>query len=384
MSIPRLLRITTVPQSLTLLLEGQLNFFQQQGFEVLAVSAGGTEVQTLKAQGINHVAVNLTRKITPVKDLLALVNLIVIIRKFNPNIVHTHTPKAGLLGMLAAWLCRVPVRMHTVAGLPLMEAKGFKRAILKLTEQITYRCATRVYPNSIGLLDFINSQFTIHNLQFTIIGNGSSNGIDVHYFSRTPEVEREAQWIRNKYSIKEQEAVFCFVGRVVRDKGIVELAQAFQQLENQHPIRLLVVGPLEQDLDPIPAETLLYLTANQKVILAGFQKDVRPWLAVANVFVFPSYREGFPNVVMQAMCMEVPCIVSDINGCNELIKNNQTGLIVPAKNVDKLQAAMQWTIDQSCESKAMAIQARNHVVERFSRAYVWEKLLEEYKKQLKA
>src|SRR5690242_3117643 len=152
---PRLLRITTVPISLKLLLRGQLAFMQSQGFEVLAVSADGKEIQSVTEEGVNHKIVPFTRKITLIQDLICLWQLIVLIRKFRPDIVHTHTPKAGLLGMLAAWICGVPLRMHTVAGLPLVEARGFKRAVLKITERITYWCAHRLYPNSGMLKEFI-------------------------------------------------------------------------------------------------------------------------------------------------------------------------------------------------------------------------------------
>jgi glycosyltransferase involved in cell wall biosynthesis len=304
--------------SLQYLLRGQLSFMKQQGFEVLAVSADGRERDQIIAEGIDHVIIPFTRKITPLQDLLCLVKLIRLFRAVKPDIVHTHTPKAGLLGMMAARFCGVKVRLHTVAGLPLMEARGLKQRILKMTEWMTYACATKVYPNAKGLWTYIESQFNIRQSKFAMIGNGSSNGIDSQYFNRTPELEAQARRIREKYSIRPQEIVFCFIGRVVRDKGIVELTQAFQDVVKHHPARLLIVGPLEQDLDPLPELVLNFLQTSPNVIMPGFQQDVRPWLMAGDVFVFPSYREGFPNVVMQACCLEVPCIVSDINGCNEI------------------------------------------------------------------
>jgi glycosyltransferase involved in cell wall biosynthesis len=377
----KLLRITTVPISLQLLLKGQLPFMEQQGFEVLAVSANGKEVLDITNQGIKHRVVPFTRSITPFQDLVCLWNLIRIIRLFKPHIVHTHTPKAGLLGMLASWLCRVPVRLHTVAGLPLMETKGFTRSVLHLTERITYACAHRVYPNSVGLHQFMEKEFKVNRKWCYVIGKGSSNGIDSTYFKRTEELERQAKAIRQQHNIPEQAVVFCFVGRVVRDKGIGELVEAFREiaLENEGKCYLLLVGPFESELDPLEPADYDFLQHNPYVVLAGFQSDVRPWMVASDVFVFPSYREGFPNVVMQACCLEVPCIVTDINGCNEIIDHNQNGLIVQPKNAEALQEAMRFLLDHPDKRRIFATRARNHVVEHYEQRVIWHTLLNEYR-----
>jgi glycosyltransferase involved in cell wall biosynthesis len=385
-SNPRLIRITTVPMSLKYLLSGQLTFFQQNGFEILAVSADGPEVIDL-AREVNHRVIPMTRKMTPFQDLYCLWLLIRTMQKFKPDVVHSHTPKAGLLGMLAAWLCRVPVRMHTVAGLPLMEARGVTRKILELTERVTYACATRVYPNSFALMRYMNSRFKIQdskfNLElrlknkFNVIGKGSSNGIDISLFNRSEMLEQQAKLIREKYAIAESEVVFSFVGRLVKDKGLVELVNAFQQLAI--PARLLLIGGFEEHLDPLPKEVMTFLKRSPRVILAGFQHDVRHWMMSSDVFVFPSYREGFPNVVMQAACLEVASIVSDINGCNELIVHGKTGLIVPTKDAEKLLAAMQEMVSNKERAKRMAKASREFVIANFDRAYVWNELLKEYK-----
>ena len=405
-SPPRLLRITTVPISLKLLLRGQFTFFKSHGFEVLTVSADGAEVKDMIEDGITHQVVPMTRTITPVSDFVSLIKLIQVIRKFNPDIVHTHTPKAGLLGMMAAWVCRVPVRMHTVAGLPLMEATGVKKMILKITERITYACATNVYPNSKGLFDFIISefqipdsrfqtslekvaerdrpQFEIRNLKFKIIGRGSSNGIDSSFFSRTPELQNRADEIRKQYHIPEGAIVFSFVGRVVKDKGIVELITAFKMiLKTREDAYLLLVGPLEQELDPLPAEVLDFIQQHPQVVAAGYQNDVRPWMVASDVFVFPSYREGFPNVVMQAACLEVPCIVSDINGCNEIIEAQVNGLIVPAKDAKALFEAMQAMMTDQDKRESFAKKSREFVSKNFDQQFVWGQLLAEYRRVLK-
>ncbi|QOI97876.1 MAG: glycosyltransferase family 4 protein [Flammeovirgaceae bacterium] len=376
----KLLRITTVPESLHVLLKGQLEYMQHHGFDVLAVSSKGIQVENIIKAGINHRSVLFTRRITPFTDLIALLQLVWIIIRFNPTIVHTHTPKAGLLGMMAALICRVPVRMHTVAGLPLMEAKGAKRWLLYLSERVTYCCAHKIYPNSKGLMDYINLQFKVQDSKMKIIGHGSSNGIDARYFSKTPELEREAKKIREQLNVDPNGMVFGFVGRIVRDKGLKELIAAFRNLNNnRNKLYLLLVGQMEVDLDPLDEVDRRYIDSANNVFLVGYQTDVRPWMIAMDVFVFPSYREGFPNVVMQAACLELPCIVSDINGCNEIIQHQVTGIVVPVKNVDALIKRMTDFINSSGLWHQFGVRAREFVVQHFEQRLVWDNLLKEYK-----
>lgn len=381
---PRLLRITTVPISLKLLLNGQLSYFRKQGYEVLAVSADGPEIAALEAEGIDHQIVPMTRKITPLRDLVSLFGLIRVIRRFKPDIVHTHTPKAGLIGMLAAWICRTPIRLHTVAGLPLMEAHGLKRKVLVVTEKLTYGLATGVYVNSQGLRSYIDKQITTNNTKIGIIGKGSSNGIHTDYYRRTEELEQQTKQLRQQHHIGSQDIVFSFVGRIVKDKGIGEAIAAFKRLIAAHPsqkIFFLLIGHFEQELDPLSSEDHAFLHTSDRVILAGFQHDVRPWIMASDVFVFPSYREGFPNVVLQACCLEVPCIVSDINGCNEIVKHHKTGIIVAPKDDKALYEAMQLMISDR-NRIAYARAAREYVVANFDQQYVWATLRQEYEKLL--
>lgn len=379
---PRLLRITTVPVSLKLLLNGQLKFMEQQGFEVLGVSADGPEVNDLKSEGIQHQVVNMTRKITPWKDLMALISLIKIIRKFRPDIVHSHTPKAGLLAMIAAWICRVPIRLHTIAGLPLMEEKGLKRTMLVVTERITYRMATKVFVNSAGLKDFIHNS-GISRTPLNIIGKGSSNGIDTSYFAPSRELAEKGRSLRIKFAIPDDAILFCFAGRIVTDKGVNELLQSFVELRREIKCNLVLLGAMEEKLDPLKPENMDLLTEKDSgIICAGFQNDIRPWLAASNVFVFPSYREGFPNVLMQAVCMNIPCIATDINGCNEIIENGNTGILVPPKDTQSLLQEMRnLALNPEMRSR-LAKNARAYIVGHFDRTYIWTSLLEEYQNQL--
>ena len=380
----KLIRITTVPLSLKVLLKGQLRFMASNGFDVKGVSSEGEELKEVREnEGIAVEAITMSRKITPFQDLKSLWEMWNFLRKEKPQIVHTHTPKAGIIGMLAARLAGVPHRLHTVAGLPLMEAIGTKRKILNFVEKLTYSSATRVYPNSKGLYDFIlQNNFTQSN-KLKIIANGSSNGIDTAFFSPDQVTEIERVTLREKLNIQPDDFVFVFVGRIVSDKGINELIKAFSELqaaENNEPagIKLLLVGGLENDLDPLNPETLAEINQNKDIISVGFQQDVRSFFAIADALVFPSYREGFPNVVMQAGAMGLPSIVSDINGCNEIIIEGENGLIIPSKNVEKLKEKMLTLAKDKNLYTKLKGNSRRMIENRYEQSVVWNALLEEY------
>ena len=380
----KLIRITTVPLSLKVLLKGQLRFMASNGFDVKGVSSEGKELREVhENEGIAVEAITMSRKITPFQDLKSLWEMWNFLRKEKPQIVHTHTPKAGIIGMLAARLAGVPHRLHTVAGLPLMEATGTKRKILNFVEKLTYSSATRVYPNSKGLYDFIlQNNFTQSN-KLKIIANGSSNGINTTFFSSEQVTETERVTLREKLNIQPDDFVFVFVGRIVSDKGINELIKAFSELqaaENNEPagIKLLLVGGLENDLDPLNPETLAEINQNKDIISVGFQQDVRSFFAIADALVFPSYREGFPNVVMQAGAMGLPSIVSDINGCNEIIIEGENGLIIPSKNVEKLKEKMLTLAKDKNLYTKLKGNSRRMIENRYEQSVVWNALLEEY------
>ena len=386
----KLIRITTVPISFKVLLKGQLRFMASNGFDVKGVSSEGEDLkEVVENEGVVMKAINMSRKITPFQDLKSLWEMWNFLRKEKPQIVHTHTPKAGIIGMLAARLAGVPHRLHTVAGLPLMEATGIKRKILNFVEKLTYSSATRVYPNSKGLYDFIlQNNFTQSN-KLKIIANGSSNGINTTFFSLAQVSEIERVTLREKLNIQPDDFVFVFVGRIVSDKGINELIKAFSELQTAENneltgIKLLLVGGLESDLDPLNPETLAEINQNKDIISAGFQQDVRPFFAISDALAFPSYREGFPNVVMQAGAMGLPSIVSDINGCNEIIVEGENGLIIPSKNVEKLKEKMLTLARDKNLYIKLKENSRRMIENRYEQSVVWKALLEEYESLLQS
>lgn len=384
MTKPKLIRITTVPISLDKLLGKQLSWMQRH-FSLTALSADEKELQRISDKyGIKWFHVELTRSITPIKDLKALWKLYCFFRKEKPEIVHTHTPKAGLIGMMAAYLARVPVRMHTVAGMPLLEAKGIKRMLLDMTEKLTYYCAHRVYPNSFVMRDIILRERFVPAAKLKVIGNGSSNGVDLDYFNPDIYAERDKVALRRQLGLSINDFVFIFVGRLVGDKGINELVSAFTSLWQNEALlienrpKLLLVGAMETEFDPLKPETVVEIHRNPNIVSAGYQDDVRPFLAIANSLAFPSYREGFPNVVMQAGAMGLPAIVTDINGCNEIVVEGKNGTIIPVKDRQALELAMRKILTDHNWRMKIKENSRSMIASRYDQQLVWESLYREY------
>ncbi len=370
----------TVPISIKYILAGQLKFMGQQGFEVLSLSAGGAETKDIvQREECRHIVIPFTRKISPLADLLSLIKLVIVFVQWKPLIVHTQTPKAGLLGMIAAWIARVPIRVHTVAGMPFMEAKGIRRSLLSASERITYRCAHRVYTNSQALKEFLVTSFGVDSRRLGMIGNGSSNGIDTKRYSRSDELLARGRTLRSANNISADDLVFCFVGRLVRDKGVQELVDAFVLLREQVPsAKLILLGHFEDDIDPLSERTKREILENKSIIAPGFRNEVNEYMAASDVFVFPSYREGFPNVVLQACAMELPSIVTNIGGSNEIIRHLENGLVINAKDVNNLQMAMALLATDPDLRKRLSKNARAAVVEQFDQALYWKAMALEY------
>ena len=349
-------------------------------YHVIAVSSDEEHLNRFgKAEQLETFALQLTRKITPFQDVLAVFKLYLFLKKEKPFIIHSHTPKAGIVAMLAGKLAGIPHRLHTVAGLPLLEAKGIKRIILNQVEKLTYLCATKVYPNSNELLKIILTNKFLPNKKAKVLGNGSSNGINTAFFNSSQISEQKRIELKNELGITEEDFVFVFVGRLVSDKGINELVASFKQLSLIiMNCKLLLVGPLEDDLDPLMTITKNEISNNKNIITTGFVDDVRPYFAISKALVFPSYREGFPNVVMQAGAMDLPSIVTNINGCNEIIIENKNGLIVKPKDVNELYVAMDSLISNKELYKELTLNSRKMIVERFEQHILWDKILKEY------
>lgn len=381
----KLIRITTVPLSLDKILDGQLSFMNDH-YEVIAVSSEKDYLmRCAENEGVRYKHIEMTRKITPFKDFVSLINLVAFLRKEKPLIIHSHTPKAGILAMMAARIAKVPIRLHTVGGLPLMETTGNKKKVLEAVEKMTYSLSTFVFTNSSGLYNHILENNYIPKNKLKVIGNGSSNGVDTTYFSSDKVSESDQMVLKSTLGIFKTDFTFVFVGRIVGDKGINELVAAFDKISHYRKgIKLILVGEQESDLDPLSKNTLETLATNKYIIEVGFQRDIRPFLALSNALVFPSYREGFPNVVMQAGAMGLPTIASNINGCNEIITDGKNGILIPKKDTTAIEVALLRLADDQVLYENLKSNARNMIVSRFERKVVCETILDEYKSMEKA
>lgn len=375
---PKIIRVCTVSNSISFV-AGMIPDLTKE-YDVCVLSSPGEYWNYLERYGnsVKRLEVTMERHISPIRDLKSLFGLIRVFRKEKPTMVHSMTPKAGLLSMMAAWFCRVPVRVHTFTGLVFPTATGLTQKILILTDRITCACATHIVPEGEGVKnDLINYRITKKSLK--VLGHGNVRGIDFDHFDpESPEVQTGAAKIH-----KPGIFTFVFVGRLVRDKGINELVEAFERLNKEYPkARLLLVGRQEPELDPLKPETIAKIDNNKNIEAVGQQSDVRPWLAASDAFVFPSYREGFPNVVIEAGAMGLPSIVTNINGSREIVINNKNGIIVPPHDTEDLGNAMRDFVTSKKQIERLSSNARIMIASRFEQAYVHQCLKNYYKEIL--
>lgn len=376
----KLIRITTVPMALKVLLRGQMKYMREQGIDVLMVSADGVELEDVKAyEQCRHELVHMTRAITPWQDLVSLWKLYRLFRKEKPDIIHSHTPKAGLLAMIAGWMAGVKVRIHTIAGLRFTTATGISRKVMIAMEKLTGRMATHVWPNSRSLYEYIVDNKLVKADKLSIIGKGSSNGIDLQRFSRSSLTEEGLQKTREIIAYDPQLFYIVAIGRVVKDKGIAELANAFARSYKNNPrLRLILVGGFEDHLDPLDADTLQLVKSHPGIILAGWHDEVEYFLALSDLFVHASYREGFPNVVLQAGAMECPALVSRIPGCVDIVDHEENGLIFEAQSAEDLYQKLQQAIHEPEQMKERAKRLRKKIEDNFERKHIQELIREQY------
>lgn len=370
----KIIRAVTVPQSLGFCREVMIKM-RAMGYEMVAVTSPGPELDELRDKdGFHCVAVPMERHISIVNDLKSLMRMISVFRKEKPQMVHSMTPKAGMICMVAAWLTRVPVRIHTFTGLVWPTATGLKRKILMMTDWLTCACATHVIPEGQGVLnDLKNGGITKKPMK--VLGYGNVRGVDMERFSPA----------RFKATKNPDVFTFVFVGRIVSDKGINELVEAFVKLHDKHKnTRLVLVGKYEHELDPVSDKTRKLIDTNEGIVACGpkYGDDLLQMYVDADCFVMPSYREGFPNTVLEAGAMGLPSIVTDINGSREIIENEKNGLIVPSKNANALYDAMERMLTDDKAREIMKSNARQIIESRFEKNFVQKCQIEFYKRIL--
>ncbi len=375
----KIIRVSTVPESMNAFCKGLLRELTNDGYEIVVVSSPKKELKDIEErEHVRTIPVDMRRDISVIQDIKSLIHLTKVFWKEKPDMVHSITPKAGLLSMIAGWITRVPVRLHTFTGLVFPTSKGLKRKVLTLTDRITCFCATHINPEGQGVKDDL-SNYGITHKPLTILGNGNIKGIDESFFDPASHdiSPLASELYENRFN-------FIFIGRLVGDKGVNELILAFEQVYNLHPeAQLFILGEYETDHDHLSDHSIAQISAHPGIKHVGFQHDIRPWLLASDVLILPSYREGFPNVVLEAGAMGVPAIVTDVNGSREIIEDGINGLIVRPQDEELLADKMKYVIENYGHLSKMKDVTRERIVSRFRQSIVRNALKEYYKSILK-
>ena len=350
--------MTTVPMSLNFF-KGQINELSKE-FDVTLISSPDNVLKKIaQRENVKYRTIAMKRDISLKDDISGLLKFLYLFAKERPQIIHCNTPKASLLGLTSGYLTRVPNRIYYIHGLRYEGTTGKKRQLLVALEKLNCFCATDIIAVSNGIKQKVEEKLT--RKPVTVIHHGSANGLDINEFSNH---NYNAKIIREEYGISENDFVFGYVGRLVKDKGIKELVGAFNQLE-QKDIKLIMVGKYEPDLDPLSQETLQIIKSNSNIIEVGFQKDVKKFLSIMDLFVSPSHREGFGVAVLEANLMKVPVLVSNITGHLEIVTQGINGFFVKPKNMQDLQEKMNHMLVAKEQLIEMKNACREEVVKKY-------------------
>ncbi|HLT08237.1 MAG TPA: glycosyltransferase family 4 protein [Cyclobacteriaceae bacterium] len=381
--MPKLIRITTVPLSLKLLLTDQMKFMKSSGWEVLMVSADGREVhEVVRREGCEHRTIPFTRQITPLKDLYCIWLLIKLFREEKPDIVHTHTPKAGLLGMIAAAIVGIPIRIHTLAGLPYVLSVKQKRKLLVFIEKLTFKACTELWPNSFSLKKFILAEQLVDESKIRVIGEGSSNGVNLETFDRARLKENHLVAAMMRVAPSENDFIILAVGRLVKDKGIEDLVEAFLSSKIVNKSKLVLLGSFEQELNPLATDVIRKINDHPRIVHIEWSDHVSHYMAISDVLVHASYREGFPNVLLEAGAISCPIICSDIPGNTDLVTHQRTGLVFPVKDRQALREALEFAFVKRETMYSFADELYNEVASKFNRQTVHQAIIDNYQRLL--
>lgn len=373
----KLIYVAASPSSLYLF-RGKIMQELSSEFDIIALSSEGADRKLIEDQlGVRTVVVDIERRPSILKDVVSLLKLISVFRKERPYIVHSMSAKSGLLSMLAAKIVGVPHRIHSFTGLAFPTAHGLKRLVLVTTEKITCMSANHLLPEGKGVMGALRTHIT--KKPMTVLGYGNIRGIDLKKYVKSDDVIRKAQTIKEPNTF-----AFIFVGRIVRDKGINELVEAFVRLYKDYPyVRLYLVGDNDSGIDPISEKSKLLIQTTDAIKNYGKQYDVIPYYAASDCLVFPSYREGFPNVVIEAGALGLPSVVTDIFGSNEIIQEGVNGLIVPPRDEEALYVAMKRMVADNGLRNKLASNAREMIASRYEESFVRSCLIDYYHQIMK-
>ncbi len=373
---PKVVHVTTVPVSLKTHLAGQVTYLREHGFEVHVVSSPGPALDAFgESESVPVHGVPMFRAITPLRDLVGLYRLWTLLRRVRPEIVHSHTPKGGLLGMIAAWLAGVPVRVYHIRGLPFVTATGWRHRILRTSERLSCSLAHRVLSVSHSMRSIAVEEGLCPSQKISVPLGGSGNGVDAERKFRPLPLSVRAE-VRGRLGIPPDAVVVGFVGRLSRDKGVLELSEAWARLRSDPRLHLLVVGPQEMaGVEPGVEERL---RADERTHFAGVVHDVPPYYAAMDVVALPTYREGFPNVALEAAAMKLPIVGTRVPGCVDAVEDGRTGTLVEPRDAEGLATALR-AYAQDPELRARhGRQARERVLQHFRPEAIWEQVRVEY------
>lgn len=363
-----------------LFLRGQLAFMKDNQIEITAItSPSETLTEVAKKEEIAAWAIPISRQISPWTDVKSIFKLMFYLRKHKPHIVHAHTPKGGLIGMCSSFLARVPIRIYHMRGLPLMTATGLTRRLLWTSEWLCCKLAHQVFCVSHSLKEVAIAEKITQSSKLKVIKRGSGNGVDAWHQFNPEKIDLQlVEKTRMQLELPQDAVILGFVGRLVKDKGVYELLEAFRNLQPNYPyIYLLLVGPLEKR-DGLSEDTIDYIKTHPNIRWVGAQKDLPTYYKLMDIVLFPSYREGFPNVPLEAAAMELPIVASQIPGCIDVVVSGESGFLYPLKN----QSDFEGKIQKYLEDKEMRLQhgryARAHVLQHFLPKDIWQGYLDTY------
>lgn len=381
---PTIVIMSTHPITLRTFLRRQLVEIRRHGFLVHAVSSPGREFTQLSREtGVPCHAIPMRRGISPCADARALLGITRLLRRLRPDIVQTHTPKAGLLGMVAARLCGIPARIYTSNGLVLESKAGALRRLLLATERLACRCATQVLVVSHSLAEALIDLRVCAPERIKLLGRGSSHGVDVDRFDPRNCPPSQAARLREHLGIPAGSPAIGFVGRIVRDKGIEDLAGAWRILRGVfRDAHLAICGDFESH-DPVSPAVARQLEQDPRIHLSGgFLDDMPSLYAAVDLCVLPTYREGLPNVLLEAGAMERPVVATRVTGCVDAVRDGVTGILVPPRDPARLAEAIGGLLHDPDRRAKMGAAARRYVTAEFSEDRVTARLLAEYRRLL--
>ncbi|MDZ4042092.1 MAG: glycosyltransferase family 4 protein [Eubacteriales bacterium] len=376
---PRVLYIVTIPLSAAMLMRGQLGYLREAGFHVAVACSQGPEIDVIRSrEQVNVHVIPMEREISPLKDVFALWKLWTLIRRINPDVVNVGTPKAGLLGGLAALAAGVPCRVYTLRGLRLETATGFKRWILVLCERIAAACAHEVLCVSESLRQQALMLGLLGRRRTHVLGKGSSNGINPSRAELSSEQARLVSQMRKDLGLRDGVPVIGFVGRLTKDKGIVELVNAFITVCKEIPeAQLLLVGPYEKG-DPVPEDVRHLIDSHPNILSVGYVPDPMVFYHLMTIYAFPTYREGFPTVVLEAGLVGLPVVGFRATGVVDAVIDGHTGLLGPIGDAEALASNLLSLIKDEDRAREMGEAARVHVVHHFRSEVIWSELEQFY------